>query len=73
VCTCYGVADIESTADPNYRETVESKHHDEPRYVYATGDAMIAQSTMQNHSDDELVMLEWLCGREVPFDSDVYR
>jgi hypothetical protein len=73
VCTCYGVADIEATADPNYRETVESTHHDEPRYVYATGDAMIAQSTMQNHSDEELVMLEWLCGREVPFTPDAYR
>ena len=73
VCTCYGVADIEATADPSYRETVESVHHDEPRYVYASGDAMIAQSTMQNHTDDELIMLEWLCGREVPFGPDAYR
>ena len=67
VCTCYGVSDIEANADPNYRETVETTHHDEPRYVYGTGASMIAQAEMQNHTDAELIMLEWLVGREVPF------
>ena len=70
VCTCYGVSDIEANADPNYRETVETIHHDEPRYVYASGASMIAQAEMQNHADAELVMLEWLVGREVPFSPD---
>lgn len=70
VCTCYGVADIEANANPAYRETVETHHHDEPRYVYATGESMIAQAEMQNHTDAELVMLEWLVGREVPFSPD---
>lgn len=73
VCTCYGVADIEATADSRYRETVETMHHDEPRYVYATGETMIARTTMQNHADTELEMLEWLVGREVPFAPEAYR
>ena len=31
---------------------------------------MIATATMQNHADAELVMLEWLVGREPPFGAD---
>jgi len=73
VCTCYGVADIEANANPAYRETVETKHHDEPRYVYATGETMIAHATMQNHADAELVMLDWLVGREPPFSAEDYK
>jgi hypothetical protein len=34
---------------------------------------MIACAEMQNHSDAELEMLEWLCGRQVPFASGGYR
>jgi hypothetical protein len=73
VCTCYGVADIEANANPSFRETVETRHHDEPRYVYATGETMIANAAMQNHSDSELVMLESLVGREVPFEPEDYK
>jgi len=73
VCTCYGASVIEANADASYREEVETRHHDEPRYVYATGAAMIARAEMQNHSDAELEMLEWLCGRQVPFASGGYR
>ena len=73
ICTCYGVSDIEAIADPSYRETVETTHHDEPRYVYASGEAMIAKATMQNHGDAELELLESLVGREVPFDPEAYK
>jgi len=68
VCTCYATADIEATADPQrYRETVTTRHHDEPRYVYATGDAMMAKAAVLNHTDDELRLLESLVGRTPPF------
>ena len=73
VCTCYGVSDIEATANARYRETVETTHHDEPRYVYATGESMIARTTIQNHADAELVLLEWLVGRVVPFAPEAYK
>lgn len=73
VCTCYGISDIEANADTRHIETVEATHHDEPRYVYATGESMIARAPMQNHSDAELVLLEWLVGREVPFAPEAYK
>ena len=72
----YRIEVIGTDADGNtytYRETVETKHHDEPRYVYATGETMIAQATMQNHADAELVMLDWLVGREPPFSAEDYK
>ena len=49
-------------------ETVRTKHHDQPRYVYARGaPRMIEKAPMINHTDAELVMLEALVGRKVPF------
>jgi hypothetical protein len=68
VCTCYGTADLAATADPQrYRETVTTRHHDEPRYVYAGGDQVLANAPVINHTDDELRMLEQLVGRTPPF------
>ena len=34
VCTCYGSADIQANDKPEVRETVDTKHHEQPRYVY---------------------------------------
>ena len=70
VCTCYGTADIQANDKPELRETVTTKHHDQPRYVY--GKAMPAISMIEgapviNHTDAELVMLEALVGRKPPF------
>lgn len=71
VCTCYGVADIAAADDPAVRETVRTKHHDEPRYVYPAGAAQrIVPAPVINHSDAELVLLESLVGREPPFLED---
>jgi hypothetical protein len=68
VCTCYGTADLAATADPQrYRETVTTRHHDEPRYVYAGGDEVLVKAPVINHTDDELRMLEQLVGRTPPF------
>jgi len=68
VCTCYGEADIESTADPSARETVRTTHHEQPRYVMGTGaPQMLMGAPVVNHTDAELSMLESLVGREPPF------
>ncbi len=68
VCTCYGTADLEAAADPQrYRETVTTKRHDEPRYIYASGESMMAKAPVVNHTDDELRLLEQLVGRTPPF------
>ena len=71
VCTCYGVADLEPRDRPDLRETVTTRHHEQPRYI-RTGstmpvDDMIGKAPVINHTDAELVMLEALVGRRPPF------
>ncbi|OGS76508.1 MAG: hypothetical protein A2Z94_01200 [Gallionellales bacterium GWA2_55_18] len=65
VCTCYGTTDIGVAADPGKTETIESKHHDAPRYV--TVDGRINPAPMFNHTDEELMLIEALVGRTAPF------
>lgn len=70
VCTCYGIADIQANDKPEVRETVKTKHHDQPRYVYGKSMPsirMIEGAPVINHTDAELVMLEALVGRRPPF------
>lgn len=68
VCTCYGTVEIASRADPAARETVRTKHHDQPRYVMASGaPEMIMGAPVVNHTDAELILLESLVGRQPPF------
>ena len=68
VCTCYGTADLAATADPQrFRETVTTRQHDEPRWIYASGGTLLARAPVINHTDDELRMLEGLVGRSPPF------
>ncbi len=70
VCTCYGTVDMQANNMPEARETVQTKHHEAPRYIYARGEMpikMIVAAPMINHTDAELIMLEALVGREPPF------
>lgn len=67
-CTCYGEAELVPVDDPRAAETVRTKHHDEPRFVYAKGmPRMMERAPVFNHSDAELIMLESLVGRPTPF------
>jgi hypothetical protein len=71
VCTCYGVADLEPRDRPDLRETVTTRHHEQPRYIRSgsampVGD-MMGKAPVINHTDAELVMLEALVGRRPPF------
>jgi hypothetical protein len=65
VCTCYGITTIGAAADPASSETIESKHHDAPRYVAADGS--IRPAPFVNHTDEELMLIETLVGRTPPF------
>ena len=65
ICTCYGITDIGAIADKNNNETIDSKHHDAPRYVAVDG--KISPAPFVNHSDDELMLIETLVGRVPPF------
>lgn len=69
VCTCYGTADLASTADKSSKETVVTKHHDAPRYILANAakGQRIQPAPVINHTDEELELIETLVGRSVPF------
>jgi len=68
-CTCYGVTDINANSDPNSRMTVTSKHHDEPVYILAAAKdgKTIRKAPFINHTDQELMLIEALVGRNPPF------
>ncbi|MCD6061954.1 MAG: hypothetical protein K0S16_2265 [Moraxellaceae bacterium] len=69
VCTCYGHTEIVSNADPAAKEDVVSQHHDAPRYIVANpeGGKLILPAPMKNHTDEELMLVETLVGRNPPF------
>ena len=69
LCTCYGRVDLTATADPSATELIQSRHHDAARYIYAQPVAgrLIAPAPFIDHTDLELMTLEALVGREVPF------
>jgi len=68
VCTCYGTVVISSRDDPAARETIRTRHHDQPRYVMASGaPQMLMGAPVVNHTDAELILLESLVGRKPPF------
>ena len=68
VCTCYGLITLASSADPNDREDIRSKNHDEPRYISrdASRGSRIREAPVINHSNEELELLEAIVGRKVP-------
>lgn len=68
-CTCYGTVDIASATDPNDQVQVTSRHHDAAKYILANPDGgkRVIPGPFINHSDIELMTLEALVGRTVPF------
>jgi hypothetical protein len=69
LCTCYGLVDIRATNDASSRETIESSHHDKPRYITARGSEgkRIRPASVKNHTDQELMLVEEIVGRTPPF------
>ncbi|MCW8914695.1 MAG: hypothetical protein OQK24_02445 [Magnetovibrio sp.] len=68
-CVCYGGAELKSTQTGALLETVQTQHHDSPRYIYEADAArQIEHAPVVNHSDAELRMLEALVGRVPEFD-----
>jgi hypothetical protein len=73
VCTCYGEAELTPLADPGARETVRTRHHEQPRYILPKGaPQMMMKAPVVNHTDAELSMIESLVGRSPPFDPTDY-
>ena len=69
-CVCYGGAELSSAVSGQVLETVQTKHHDSPRYIYAPDAKVhIEQAKVIDHTDSELRMLEALVNRRPPFDA----
>ena len=71
-CNCYGEVDVIANSDATSKETVISKHHDKPLYIYGQGQPgqcihEVQRLTRPNHSDEELMLAEALVGRVPPF------
>jgi hypothetical protein len=72
-CTCYGEAVLTPVDDPDAAETVRTKRHDQPRFIYGKGmPRMMEAAPVINHTDQELEMLEALVGRKLPFPVGTY-
>lgn len=69
LCTCYGNTDITSEQDPTQTESLTTTHHDAPRYVLAEPEngKRIVPAPFINHTDLELMTIEAIVGRKVPF------
>ena len=68
-CLCYGAALIESPGMAP--RSLTTRHHEQPLFLSASGGTMaLVPGPFRNHSDDELILLESLVGREPPFLKD---
>ena len=68
-CTCYGITDITASNDRKARRRSSATHHDEPVYILAKAQAgkSIRAAPFINHTDQELMLIETLVGRQTPF------
>lgn len=65
-CLCYGEALLQGPGMAD--KVVKTTHHEQPLLIRAgLGTLSAANAKFQNHSDDELILLESLVGREPPF------
>lgn len=69
LCTCYGTTELASAKDPKATAQVTAQHHDAPKYILAEPEKgqRITPAPFINHTDLELMTLEALVGRKVPF------
>lgn len=67
-CLCYGTALVEPNAEPGRVERIVTTHHDHPIFIHHDrGMPSMVNAKVVNHTDDELIMLEWLNWRRPPF------
>ncbi len=69
VCLCYGTAALTPLSRPDEQKLLTTKHHDAPMFLYkeAVEGSCMQPAPFYNHSDLELMTLEALVGRKVPF------
>lgn len=64
VCLCYGKVDLTANVQAAPTALLEATHHQAKRIQTA---GTVSDESMINHTDDELIYLEGLVGRKVPF------
>lgn len=65
-CLCYGEAVVQGPGMAD--KVVKTTHHEQPLLIRAgLGTTTADGAKFKNHTDDELIMLEALVGREPPF------
>ena len=69
VCLCYGTAALTPLSRPAESKLLTTTHHDAPMFLYRdpVKDRCIEPAPFYNHTDLELMTLEALVGRTVPF------
>ncbi len=69
VCLCYGAAALTPLSRPEEQKVLTTKHHDAPMFLYrdAVEGSCMQPAPFYNHTDLELMTLEALVGRTVPF------
>lgn len=69
VCVCYGVSQFDAVNASRETMTVESSHHDAPKYILREPlkGQSIVPAPFLNHTDQELELIEALVGRVPPF------
>lgn len=66
-CLCYGEADLDGPG-MSAPKRIRTTHHESPLVITDGGGVMAAiPGPVMNHTDDELILLESLVGREPPF------
>ena len=69
ICTCYGRTLISANANPDVKQEILAKRHDQPVYVLPAGSdkKLILPAPIINHTETELALIEELVGRTTPF------
>ena len=69
VCLCYGTAALTPLSRPEQQKLLTTRHHDAPMFLYkdAVEGSCMQPAPFYNHTDLELMALEALVGRKVPF------
>ncbi len=76
-CLCYGEVTVTPTAAPEEQQSYSTKHHEYPVFIYNMHSMpkmlkpqMMLPTGVIDHTDAELILLESLVGRQVPFSED---
>lgn len=69
VCLCYGWVKLMPTGREDLAQKFNTTHHESPRMIYPD---RMENMPVENHTDDELYLLESLTGRIPPFWGQAY-